>query len=127
MTVSWSMRRNTDKTLPATHTSEIIFNLPADFAGGGIAKLPAIVMKQSEKARGNKLVVNTAKVTNGFFLIGLSAVDSEAQYNLQLLKERPWFDIMIVYNNGNQAILTMEKGERGDRAFAEAFATWDKK
>jgi hypothetical protein len=34
---------------------------------------------------------------------------------------------MIVYNNGNQAILTMEKGERGDRAFAEAFATWDKK
>jgi hypothetical protein len=72
-------------------------------------------------------VVNTAKVTNGFFLIGLSAVDSDAQYNLQLLKERPWFDIMIVYNNGNQAILTMEKGERGDRAFAEAFAAWDKK
>ena len=37
------------------------------------------------------------KVTNGFFLIGLNAADAEMQRNVQLLKERTWFDILIVY------------------------------
>jgi len=66
------------------------------------------------------------KVTNGFFLIGLSAVDTDVQRNTQLLKDRPWFDIPIVYSNGGRAILAMEKGPPGDRAFADAFAAWSK-
>ena len=127
MTMTWSIRRNTDKTLPATHTIEMTFNLPADFSGGSIANVPAIVMKQSEEERGNKLVTRVAKVTNGFFLIGLSAVDADVQRDKQLLQDRPWFDIGILYTNGNQAILALEKGESGNRAFAQAFAAWDKK
>ncbi len=127
MTVTWSMRRNTDKSLPASHTIEIMFNLPADFAAGGIANVPAIVMKQSEEARGSRLAARIAKVTNGFFLVGLSAADTDVQRDKQLLKDRPWFDIGIVYANGNQAILAVEKGESGNRVFAQAFAAWDKK
>ena len=64
------------------------------------------------------------KVTSGFFLVGLSAVESDMQRNLQLLKERPWFDIPIVYNNGRRAILAIEKGTPGERAFDEAFKAW---
>jgi hypothetical protein len=127
MTMTWSIRRNTDKTLPASHTIEMAFNLPADFSGGSIANIAAIVMKQSEEERGNKLVTRVAKVTNGFFLIGLSAVDADVQRDKQLLQDRPWFDIGIIYTNGNQAILALEKGESGSRAFAQAFAAWDKK
>ena len=44
-----------------------------------------------------------------------------------LLKDQPWFDIGLIYNNGNQAILAVEKGDSGNRAFAQAFAAWDKK
>jgi hypothetical protein len=44
-----------------------------------------------------------------------------------MLKERPWFDIPIVYTAGGRAILAIEKGAPGDRAFAEAFAAWEKK
>jgi hypothetical protein len=127
MTVTWSLRRNTDQALPASHTIEVMFNLPADFAGGGIANVPGILMKQSEQARGTPLAGLAVKVTNGFFLIGLSAVEADMQRNVQLLKDRPWFDIPIVYTNGGRAILAMEKGPPGDRAFAEAFATWEKK
>jgi len=127
MTMTWSIRRNTDKTLPASHTIEMAFNLPADFSGGSIANIAAIVMKQSEGERGHKLVTRVAKVTNGFFLIGLSAVDADVQRDTQLLKDRPWFDVGIVYTNGNYAILALEKGESGNRAFAQAFASWDKK
>ena len=127
MTVTWSLRRNTDKALAASHTIEITFNLPADFPGGGIANVPGILMKQAEQARGTPLSGLAVKVTNGFFLIGLSAVDTDVQRNMQLLKERSWFDIPIVYTNGGRAILAMEKGPPGDRAFGEAFAAWEKK
>jgi hypothetical protein len=125
--MTWSLRRNTDQALPASHTIEIQFTLPADFPGGGIANVPGILMKQSEQTRGTPLAGLAVKVTNGFFLIGLSSVDTDVQHNLQLLKERPWFDIPIVYTNGGRAILAMEKGPPGDRAFEDAFAAWGKK
>ncbi len=126
MTVTWTLRRNTDQALPASHTIEIMFNLPSDFAGGGIANVPGVLMKDSEQARGIPLAGLAVKVTNGFFLIGLSAVDADVQRNIQLLKDKPWFDIPIVYNNGGRAILAMEKGPPGDHAFADAFAAWAK-
>ena len=126
MTLTWSLRRNTDQALPASHTIEIMFNLPADFAGGGIANVPGVLMKESEQARGVPLAGLAVKVTNGFFLIGLSAVDADVQRNLQLLKDRSWFDIPIVYNNGGRAILALEKGPPGNRAFGDAFAAWGK-
>ena len=127
ITVTWSLRRNTDKALPASHTIEIMFNLPADFPGGGIANVPGILMKQTEQARGTSLTGLAVKVINGFFLIGLSAIDTDVQRNMQLLKDRSWFDIPVVYTNGGRAILAMEKGPPGDRAFGEAFAAWEKK
>jgi hypothetical protein len=124
MAVTWSLRRNTDKALPASHTIEVMFNLPPDFPGGGISNVPGILMKDSEEVRGMPLAGLAVKVTNGFFLIGLNAADAEMQRNVQLLKERGWFDILIVYANGGRAILTMEKGPAGERAFADAFAAW---
>ena len=127
MTVTWSMRRNTDKALPASYTIETMFNLPADFPGGGIANVPGILMKRAEQARGTELAGQAVKVTKGFFLIGLSAADADVQRNEQLLKDRSWFDIPIVYANGGRALLAIEKGPPGHRAFAEVFATWEKK
>ena len=48
LAMTWSLRRNTDKGLPATHTVEIMFKLPADFPAGGISNVPGILMKQAE-------------------------------------------------------------------------------
>jgi hypothetical protein len=124
LNMTFSIRRNADQTLPASHTVEIMFNLPADFVGGGIANVPGILMKQAEQTRGVPLAGLAVKVTSGFFLIGLSAVESDFQRNIALLKERPWFDVPIVYNNNRRAILALEKGTPGERAFAEAFAAW---
>lgn len=122
--MTWSLRRNTDKALPASHTIEILFTLPADFPEGGIGNVPGVLMKQNEQARGVPLAGLAVKVTNGYFLIGLSAVDVDLQRNIQLLKERDWFDIPVVYTSGKRAILAMEKGTPGTRAFEEAFRAW---
>jgi hypothetical protein len=124
ITMTFSLRRNTDQTLPASHTIEITFNLPADFPFGGIQNVPGILMKQAEQTRGAPLAGLAVKVTSGFFLVGLSAVEADMQRNLQLLKERAWFDIPIVYNNGRRAILALEKGNPGEKAFTDAFAAW---
>lgn len=122
--MTWSLRRNTDKALPASHTIEIMFTLPADFDQGGIGNVPGVLMKQNEQARGVPLAGLAVKVTNGYFLIGLSAVDIDVQRNIQLLKERDWFDIPVVYTSGKRAILAVEKGTPGSRAFEEAFRAW---
>jgi hypothetical protein len=124
LAMTWSLRRNTDKGLPATHTVEIMFKLPADFPAGGISNVPGILMKQAEQTRGVPLAGLAVKVTPGFYLIGLSNMDADKDRNIQLLKERGWFDIPVVYNNNRRAILAMEKGSPGERAFADAFKAW---
>jgi hypothetical protein len=126
MAMTWSLRRNTEKEAPPSYTIETMFNLPADIQGGGIANVPGILMKHSEQARGTVLAGLAVKVMNGYFIIEVSADDSNAQRNEQLLKDGSWFDIPIVYTNGMRAILAMEKGSQGDRIFAEAFSAWEK-
>ena len=124
LAMTFSFRRNTDKGLPATHTVEIMFKLPADFPVGGISNVPGMLMKQAESTRGVPLAGLAVKITPGFYLIGLSNQEADKERNLQLLKERGWFDIPVVYNNNRRAILAMEKGPPGDRAFADAFEAW---
>src|SRR5437660_4123738 len=70
ITASMSIRRNTDQALPASHTIELIFNIPADFPFGGIKDVPTILMKQAEQARGAPLAGLVGKVTPTYFLVG---------------------------------------------------------
>ena len=125
LAMTWSLRRNTDKALPASHTVEIMFKLPPDFSSGGISNVPGILMKLAEQfTRGVPLAGLAVKITPSFYLIGLSNIDADKERNLQLLKERDWIDIPIVYNNNRRAILAMEKGALGERVFADAFEVW---
>lgn len=122
--MTMSFRRNTDTSLPASHTAELTFVLPPDFDNGTVANVPGILMKSNEQARGTPLAGLAVKVTDGFFLIGLSNVESDRARNLQLLKERSWFDIPLVYSNQRRAIIAIEKGAPGERAFNAAFMAW---
>jgi hypothetical protein len=124
LTMTWSLRRNTDQSLPATHTVEIMFRLPQDFPPGAVTNVPGILMKQTEQTRGAPLAGHAVKVTDSYYLIGLSSIDADRENNLRMLKERGWFDIPVVYSNKRRAILAVEKGTPGERAFAEAFAAW---
>jgi hypothetical protein len=122
--MTMSFRRNTDATLPASHTVELTFTLPADFSGGGVSNVPGILMKSNEQARGTPLAGLAVKVTDGFFLVGLSNVEADRVRNLPLLRDRSWFDVPLVYVNQRRAIIAIEKGAPGERAFSDAFAVW---
>jgi hypothetical protein len=126
MAVTCWLRHNADRTLPASHLIEVLFNLPSDFTGGSISNLPGILMKDSEDGRGTPLAglaLRDPDDTN-HFVVGLSAKDAEMKRNVKLLKKRTWFEILIVYANGSRAIVSLEKGHTGERAFADAFVAW---
>ena len=63
--MTMSFRRNTDTSLPASHTAELTFMLPQDFAGGGVGNVPGVLMKSNEQARGTPLAGYAVKVTDG--------------------------------------------------------------
>jgi hypothetical protein len=116
------IRRETDKSSLVSHILEISFNLPADFPFGGIAKVPGALMKEAEQTRGTPLAGWSFNPSSGFFLVALSL--EEAHRNLQLIRERAWLSVPIVYSNGGRAILAIEKGVMGQRAIDEALANW---
>ncbi|WP_156829315.1 hypothetical protein [Amorphus coralli] len=124
MTVDLLFRKNSDSALPASHLIEAQFNLSDDFPGGGIANVPGLIMKQTEAAQGNALLGASAKVSDNLFWIALSASDADQQKNLQLLKDRSWIDIPLLYTNGGRAILTLDKGPDGAEAIDQALAAW---
>ena len=122
LVLAWSLRRNSDPTMAASHIVELTFAVPAEVGGGGIQNVPGIMVKDSEKARGALIAGMSVRVSAGYFLIGLTVADVQA--NQSLLKEGRWLDIPIVYEDGRRAILAIEKGSPGEHAFDEVFAFW---
>jgi hypothetical protein len=122
--VRMSVRRDDDKQLPGSHEVEIVFTSSPDFLHGNISNIPGILMTQGETTRGVPLNGVAVKVATNSFLIRLSSVDADMRRNIQLLKERSWFHVPVVYSDRRRAVIAIEKGIPGERAFTEAFATW---
>ena len=40
------------------------------------------------------------------------------------MKIAAWFDVPVLYNDNRRAIIAIEKGNPGERAFGEAFSVW---
>jgi hypothetical protein len=124
MKATLSLRPNVESEMPASHIMEVKFNWPDDPSHVGVDALKGVSMKTRESGRGAPLSALAAKVTPEFFMIALSAGDVDAKRNVLLLKGKEWIDIPIVYSGGSRAVLAIEKGADGERAFKDAFAAW---
>lgn len=119
-----TIKRNTDASLPASHIVEIVFALPADFDGGAIDQLQRIAMKQTEADQGTPLIAVPAKITQDFYMVALNDLEEARRENTELLRNRNWIDIPVVYSNGRQALITLEKGASGTEVFNQALDAW---
>lgn len=119
-----AFRRNRDVTLPASHILELSFATSQDFEGGSIASVHGILLKQTEQEPGQRLFGVTAKISDGFFLMALSAVPQEMEANMRLLKAQRWLDIPITYETGRRAVLTLDRGTPGEQAILRALEAW---
>jgi len=119
-----TIKRNTDPSLPASHIVEIVFALPSDFDGGSIDQLQRIALKQTEADQGTPLIAVPAKITQDFYMVALNDLEEARKSNTELLRNRNWIDIPVVYANGRQALITLEKGASGTEVFSQALDAW---
>ena len=123
----FTIRRNADDTLPASHIIEMIFLTPDGFEGGGIDNVLRIALKAAEQEAGNPLIGIPAKIADGYFLVALNDTKADQEANLSLLRNQEWIDVPVIYKSGRRALLTMEKGIPGDKVFDEAIKAWQAK
>lgn len=122
--VSFVIRRNVDQTLPASHTIDIGFKLPPDFAFGGIGSIPFVGVKPNLQAQGVPLSGLPVRINPTFFLVGLSPAPAERQRNLMLLQRASTFELPIIYTNNKRAKISFEKGTPGTQIFTDVFTNW---
>lgn len=122
-----TIRRNADKTLPASHILEMIFLTPDGFEGGGIENILRVALKSSEQDAGNPLIGIPAKIADGFFLVALDDTKAGMDANLNLLRRQSWIDVPVVYKSGRRALFTLEKGIPGEKVFEDAMKSWQEK
>ena len=123
MRATVTIYKNYDEALPASHLVEVQFE--GTLAESPIQKVPALVLKQTEQARGQPLAGAAVPVTNELFWIALSDDKDEVARNIQLLREGSWFDIPILFGDSTRALITFEKGIPGDKVFETVMASWN--
>ena len=117
--------KNSDPSLPASHTIKVRFMMGQGSYSGDVKQINVLQMRREGNSDGEPLAGVTVPVVQNSFLVGLSPGNAESA-NLRLLAELPWVDIPILLNNGKIAKLTFEKGAAGQRDFNEAVAYWQK-
>ncbi len=125
VTMTMTIRRNADASLPASHVIEMMFDVPENFPGGEIANVQRLAFKPTEQDRGRPLIGVAGKISDGFFWIALNDLQQAVQDNLSLMANEKWIDVPLAYETGQRALLSIEKGAEGEAAFREALAAWD--
>jgi hypothetical protein len=117
-------RRSFENPSSPTYVIDISFTMPENFEGKSIDSVPGILAKVSEEVRGAPLSALAFRMPDGLFRLELSNLEPMRTKNLQFLQLRSWFDLPWVYATKRRAILQIEKGATGERAFREAFGEW---
>ena len=114
------MRKNDDSAVEASHVIEVVTSSPRDFPDRAVGDIGRLVVKVGPEAEGVPLISEVAKISDGVFWIGLSAVPSDTNVNLRLLALGAFFDLPLTYKSGQHATLTFEKGRTGVAVFEDA-------
>ncbi|RDI57333.1 histidine kinase [Microvirga subterranea] len=124
LTMKMVLRRNTDTTLPASHTVELTFTTRAGESGRVIRDVGLLQFKNEEAARGTPIAGLPVPVRENLFLIGLSNLPSDVERNTELFVRRNWIDLPVRMASGQRAILSFEKGTAGEQIITSAFSQW---
>lgn len=114
-----TIRKNTDQSIPASHLIEMVFTVPEGFSGGVVDNVQRITFKDTEQAAGNPLIAVPSKIGDNFFIIWLNDARTAQDTNLSLMRRLQWIDIPISYRNGRRALVSLEKGVPGEKAFKD--------
>jgi len=119
-----TLRKNTDPSLPASHT----IDLRVTFADGaeikGIKDMRVPMMRRDDPPSQDALSGVRVKISDSYFLVGLNRGDAELAHNVDLVANRGWIDFPMLLSDDRIAKLTFEKGADGERIVNDALAAW---
>ncbi|MCT4654561.1 MAG: hypothetical protein N4A65_02000 [Cohaesibacter sp.] len=118
--------KNADASLPASHLIEIAVEANAEGEAIDIVEIPGLILKPTEQSRGQGLVGAAIRISGEMHWIALTAGEKEIKYNMELLDLRNWVDMPILFQSGQRAILTLQKGPLGDEIIKSAQSEWEK-
>ena len=124
MNLDFTIRRNTDSALPASHIIGMRFTSTIDPATQGVKEVGVPQFKTEEGERGAPLSAINSALGDGLFVAALSNVPVEVARNTDLILNRSWIDIPILLASGRRGIITFEKGVSGSQTLADAFGRW---
>ena len=122
--MTMSFISNTNSSLPASHTAELTFILPQEFSGGGVGNVPGILMKSNAQA-GARLAGGPCGEGHRRLLPG-----RPLQRRCRSCAQHPAHERALLVRRAAglrqpaRAIIAIEKGAPGERAFNNAFAVW---
>ncbi|WP_193175858.1 hypothetical protein [Oricola nitratireducens] len=119
-----SLTRNLDKTLPATHLIEIIFDLSEGYQGGGIASVEGINFLNGAQGASDPMVGSIVKIAPNVFLFALSDLPAAVKKHRQMMSDPDMIEIPFVYYSGRRAALRLVAGSTGTEVFGEALQEW---
>ncbi|MGV8839353.1 MAG: vWA domain-containing protein [Bauldia sp.] len=124
MSIAFAIQENHNTALWFSHEVDFLVTVDPAYAhpGGGVASITLLAVKTTEDAVGEPLAGLANALPPDFFWIELDP--AAVNQNLLRLDGHEWFDLGIVYANGQRAILTFEKGLDGLLVFQEALAAW---
>jgi len=124
--VTLTITKNSDDALPASHLIEIDFRGVEGLVESPLERVPALLLKPTAQARGNRLIGEAVPVTENLYWIALSDRGDQVSRNLTLLREGAWFALPMLFKNGRGALISFEKGIPGDQVFEAVLAAWEK-
>ncbi len=124
LNLDFTIRRNTDSAFPASHIIGLRFAASGDPATQAIKEIGVPQFKTEEGERGAPLSAINSALGDNLFVAALSNVPVEVERNIDLILNRSWIDIPVLFSSGRRGIITFEKGLSGSQTLADAFGRW---
>ncbi|WP_038363878.1 hypothetical protein [Bosea sp. UNC402CLCol] len=122
--LDFTIRRNTDSAFPASHIVGMRFTATGDPATQGIKEVGVPQFKTAEGERGAPLSAINSALGDNLFVAALSNVPVEVERNTDLILNRSWIDLPVLFTSGRRGIITFEKGVSGAQTLGDAFGRW---
>jgi hypothetical protein len=124
LSLVFTIRRNTEPALPASHIIGLRFSRSSDDGNGAVKEAGVPQFKTDEGERGAPLSAITSALGDNLFVSALSNVPIEVERNVDLMTRRNWIDIPVRFASGKRGIIAFEKGFSGDQTITDAFNRW---
>jgi hypothetical protein len=119
-----TIQKNTLAGLAASHTIELRLTFADGAEIKGIRDMAMPQLRRDSPPGAEAVTGARARITDNYYLVGLTKTDADVARNLDLIATRNWFDFPLKLNDDRIAKLTFEKSAEGDRVVAQALAAW---